>query len=112
MMIVYPRISTDGQIQPLKDAGCEKLFAETASGTRANRRELGRCIASLKAGDAAEAQKAGIACGPFQETKYAAEQGRVGVDALADGLKELQLRPDEFIVTGKGSRQEAFRRPG
>lgn len=64
MMIVYARISTDGQIQPLKDAGCEKLFAGTASGTRANRRELRRCIASLKAGDAAEARKPALLAVP------------------------------------------------
>lgn len=56
MIIGYARVSTDGQtldsqIQHLKNAGCEKLFAETASGARADRRELRRCIASLKAGD-------------------------------------------------------------
>ncbi|MFG1201732.1 hypothetical protein V5F29_04990 [Xanthobacter aminoxidans] len=61
---------------------------------------------------AAEAQKAGVAFEPFQELKYAAEQGRVGVDALSDGLKEMQLRADEFIRTGAGSSEEAFKRLG
>ncbi|MFG1340565.1 hypothetical protein [Xanthobacter autotrophicus] len=61
---------------------------------------------------AAEAQKAGVAFEPFQELKYAAEQARVGVDALADGLKEMQLRADEFIRTGAGSSEEAFKRLG
>lgn len=61
---------------------------------------------------AAEAQKAGVAFEPFQELKYAAEQSRVGVDALADGLKEMQLRADEFIRTGAGSSEEAFKRLG
>ena len=56
MIIGYARVSTDGQtldsqIQHLKNAGCEKLFAETASGAKAGRRELRRCIAALKAGD-------------------------------------------------------------
>lgn len=61
---------------------------------------------------AAEAQKAGVSFGAFQELKYAAEQSRVGVDALADGLKEMQLRADEFIRTGAGSSEEAFKRLG
>lgn len=61
---------------------------------------------------AAEAQKAGVSFGAFQELKYAAEQSRVGVDALTDGLKEMQLRADEFIRTGAGSSEEAFKRLG
>ena len=61
---------------------------------------------------AAEAQKAGVAFEPFQELKFAAEQARVGVDALTDGLKEMQLRADEFIRTGAGSSEEAFKRLG
>jgi len=65
-------------------------------------------IAELRA----EAQKAGVSFGQFQELKYAAEMNKVSVDALADGLKELQLRADEFILTGKGSSAEAFQRLG
>lgn len=61
---------------------------------------------------AAEAQKAGVAVEAFQELGYAAQQSLVGVDALTDGLKELQLRADEFIVTGAGSGAEAFQRLG
>lgn len=60
----------------------------------------------------AEAQRAGIGVEAFQELGYAASQSRVGVDALTDGLKELQLRADEFIVTGAGSGAEAFARLG
>ena len=41
-----------------------------------------------------------------------ADQNRVGVDALVDGFKELSLRADEFITTGKGSSAEAFTRLG
>ncbi|MFG1348590.1 hypothetical protein [Xanthobacter autotrophicus] len=61
---------------------------------------------------AAEAQKAGVSFASFQELKYATEQARVGVDALTDGLKEMQLRADEFIRTGAGSSVEAFKRLG
>ncbi|MFG1342107.1 phage tail tape measure protein [Xanthobacter autotrophicus] len=61
---------------------------------------------------AAEAQKAGVSFAAFQELKYATGQARIGVDALTDGLKEMQLRADEFIRTGAGSSVEAFKRLG
>lgn len=56
MIIGYARVSTDGQtldsqIEHLRTASCQKVFSETASGAKTDRRELRRCIASLKAGD-------------------------------------------------------------
>lgn len=59
-----------------------------------------------------EAKRAGLGIEEFQELKYVAEQNRIGVDALTDGIKELNLRADEFIVTGGGSAAEAFQRLG
>lgn len=59
-----------------------------------------------------EAKRAGLGIEAFQELKYVAEQNRVGVDALTDGIKEMNLRADEFIVTGGGSAAEAFQRLG
>lgn len=59
-----------------------------------------------------EAKRAGLSAKAFQEWKYVAEQARIPVDAITDGLKELQLRADEFAVTGKGSAAEAFERLG
>lgn len=70
--------------------------------------ELARGIAEI--GD--EARRAGLGIEEFQELKYVAEQNRIGVDALTDGIKELNLRADEFIVTGGGSAAEAFARLG
>lgn len=61
-------------------------------------------------GDAA--RRAGVGFEDFQRLKFLAEQNRIGVDALTDGLKELQLRADEFILTGSGSGAEAFQRLG
>lgn len=60
----------------------------------------------------AEAARAGVSATVFQELGYAAKQNNVSIDALTDGLKELQLRADEFVVTGKGSGAEAFQRLG
>lgn len=59
-----------------------------------------------------QAKMAGVSFQAFQRLKFVAEQNRVGVDALTDGLKELSLRADEFIVTGGGSAAEAFKRLG
>lgn len=73
-----------------------------------------REIASGIAEISAEAQRAGLSNKAFQELKFAAEQSRVSVDALTDGMKELSLRTDEFIISGgkSGSAAEAFQRLG
>lgn len=59
-----------------------------------------------------EAKRAGVSAKAFQEWKYVAEQNRIPVDAMVDALKELNLRADEFVVTGKGPAAEAFGRLG
>lgn len=59
-----------------------------------------------------EAQQAGTAVETFQALRYAAEDYSVSQEALTDGLKELNLRADEWIKTGKGPAEEAFRRLG
>jgi len=61
-------------------------------------------------GDAA--RRAGMDVVTFQELSYVAEKNRISVDALTDGMKELSLRADEFVVTGKGPAAEAFQRLG
>ncbi|MCV6576266.1 MAG: phage tail tape measure protein [Cohaesibacter sp.] len=61
---------------------------------------------------AAEAKRAGVSFEAFQELQYATQKSGVSVDALTDGLKEMQLRADEFIETGKGSAADAFARLG
>ncbi len=52
----YARVSTDDQkadlqIVALKKAGCEHVSTDTASGASPKRRELKRCLDSLRAGD-------------------------------------------------------------
>ncbi|MDH0113375.1 D-alanyl-D-alanine carboxypeptidase family protein [Rhizobium pusense] len=59
-----------------------------------------------------EAKRAGLSTRAFQELGYVAQQNRIPLDALTDGMKELSLRADEFIVTGQGSAAEAFARLG
>lgn len=67
-----------------------------------------KAVASL--GD--EAKRAGLSARAFQEWKFVAEQNRIGIDQMVDGFKELNLRADEFIITGAGAGAEAFARLG
>lgn len=59
-----------------------------------------------------EARRAGIDVKSFQELGFVADQNRIPIDALTDGLKELNIRADEFIKTGGGGGAEAFQRLG
>ncbi|MBN9333857.1 hypothetical protein [Devosia sp.] len=92
-----------------------KLGRSLAIGAAAGAAAFGAAVVKASrdvAEMAAQAKMAGVNVEDFQRLKYAAEQNQVGVDALADGLKELNLRADEFIVTGQGSAAEAFYRLG
>ena len=56
MKFGYARVSTDGQsidaqVKQLRAAGAEKVFRETASGTKSERRELARALDALAEGD-------------------------------------------------------------
>ncbi len=57
MEIGYARVSRgdsqdiDPQLRALRDAGCDAIYSEEASGGQADRRELARAIGALEAGD-------------------------------------------------------------
>ncbi|PTE20119.1 hypothetical protein C5F48_19180, partial [Cereibacter changlensis JA139] len=78
------------------------------TGVAQRAQEVARGVAEI--GD--EAKRAGMSAREFQQWRFVAEQNRIGVDSLVDGFKELNLRADEFIVTGGGSAAEAFQRLG
>lgn len=80
--------------------------AATAAGAAVNK------ITSDLVDLAAEAKTAGMSFEGFQQWQYIAGQARVSVEALTDGIKEMQLRADEFAATGGGSAAEAFQRIG
>lgn len=75
---------------------------------------VGGSLAGLKAATAdlaqlnAEAKRAGLSAEQLQELGYAAQQSRVGIDALVEGVKELQIRAVDAISSGQGSAAEAF----
>jgi DNA invertase Pin-like site-specific DNA recombinase len=47
----YARVSTYGQTLDAQAAGCARIYRETASGAKADRRELLRLLKALAAGD-------------------------------------------------------------
>lgn len=56
MLIGYARVSTtdqnlDLQLDALRRVGCERIFEDQASGTKAKRPGLDRCIQAVEAGD-------------------------------------------------------------
>ena len=56
MIIGYARVSTqeqnlDRQLDSLKERGCERIYQEKMTGTRANRPELERMLEALRPGD-------------------------------------------------------------
>lgn len=57
MLIGYARVSDasqnhDLQLDALRQAGCERIFVETASGARSDRLELAKALEMARAGDA------------------------------------------------------------
>lgn len=56
MIFGYARVSTgdqnlDLQIDQIREAGCAKIFSETVSGAKAERKELGRLLDQVRPGD-------------------------------------------------------------
>jgi muramidase (phage lysozyme) len=59
-----------------------------------------------------EARKAGVSSKTWQQWQYVAVATGASVDGITDALKELNIRANEFALTGKGSGAEWFARLG
>ena len=91
MIIGYARVSTedqslDGQLDALKAAGAERIFADKITGTARNRPELDRLLDQLRQGDV------------ITVTKY---------DRLARSLRDLLEIVDTIQAQGAGFRSLA-----
>lgn len=84
------------------------VAAMGVNGIVSQMREVAESVANI----GSEAQRAGVSTKAFQELGYVASQNRIPIDALTDGLKELNLRTDELLQTGTGPAAEAFHRLG
>lgn len=58
------------------------------------------------------ATQAGLTTDAYQKLSFAADAYGITQDALTDGIKELNLRTDEYVQTGAGSAKDAFERLG
>ena len=58
------------------------------------------------------ANRLNVAATELQKLQFAGEKYRVSNEAIRDGLKELQLRTDEFVQTGAGPAIDAFNNLG
>lgn len=105
----FGRIGTAATMAATKLAQFGAGLSVTAlAGFAASAAQVARRVAEI--GDAAKL--AGLSTKAFQELGFVARQNRIAVDTLADGLKELQLRADEWVKTGSGSGAESFQRLG
>lgn len=86
-------------------------LAVTALAAKKMHDAVGPALEAL-AGVKDQADFAGTTAEAYQELSFAADQSSVSQDGLADGLKELNLRADEWIKTAKGPAEEAFRTLG
>lgn len=59
-----------------------------------------------------EARKAGVSAKVWQQWSYVATAAGASVDGITDALKEMNIRANEFALTGKGSGAEWFDRLG
>lgn len=114
MRSTYGRMGDDVSASFLKMGGALKggligaLGIAGISGAMRSISQITKGVAQI--GD--EAKRAGMSLESFQEWSFVAKTNRISVDSLIDGFKELNLRADEFIVTGKGPAVEAFERLG
>ncbi|CAM5520423.1 hypothetical protein [Eoetvoesiella caeni] len=87
------------------------IGAAAAAGAWGVSRLVGRVT---EAGNAIKesSERLGVGSTWLQEWLYVGRQFGVQNDAMVDGLKELGLRADEFIMTAGGPAAEAFKRLG
>ena len=102
MKIGYARVSTedqnpDLQLTALKQAGCDKIFTDKATGTDAKRPELAKCLKALKAGDVLTVWKLD-------------RVGRSLRDLIAL-LDDLKAQGVAFLVADGGNRHGNAHRP-
>jgi len=94
MNIGYCRISTDTQndelqLQALKDAGCEKIFSDVASGSKSDRSGLRECIEFARSGDVIVAWKLdriGRSLKDLIETVNTLKERGIGLKVLTQNL--------------------------
>ena len=102
MLVGYARVSTDlqttdGQIDALNAAGCERVFKESMSGTRADRPQLAAALEFAREGDV-------LVVARLDRLARSMRQLLTTVDTLAArgiGLRSLHESIDTTTATGR-----------
>ena len=102
MLVGYARVSTDlqttdGQIDALHAAGCERVFEELMSGTRADRPQLAAALEFAREGDV-------LVVARLDRLARSMRQLLTTVDALQArgiGLRSLHENIDTTSATGR-----------
>ncbi|HZC83011.1 MAG TPA: recombinase family protein [Rubrobacter sp.] len=94
MRIGYARVSTSeqqpvSQIDALTEAGCERIYTETASGARRDRPELARALDAMRDGDTLvvwKLDRLARSLGQLIETVWDLDQRGIGFVSLTDQI--------------------------
>ena len=110
----YARVSTDGQTldaqrEALQAAGAVKVFQETASGAKADRRQLARAIAALNAGDVllvTRLDRLARSTRDLLNTLDTIAKARAGFRSLADAWADTTTPHGRLMLTVLGGLAE------
>ena len=102
MLVGYARVSTDlqttdGQIDALKAAGCERVFQESMSGTRADRPQLIAALAYAREGDVLVVARLDRLARSMRQLLATVED----LQARGIGLRSLHEAIDTTSATGR-----------
>lgn len=102
MLVGYARVSTDqqstdGQIDSLKAAGCERVFTEAMSGTRADRPQLVEALAFMRPGDVLAVVRLDRLARSMRQLLTTVD----GLQARGIGLRSLHENIDTTTATGR-----------
>src|SRR5215212_1158460 len=104
MMIGYARVSTtdqtlDLQLDALQKAGCTKIFTDTASGSKAERKGLEEAISYVRAGDTIAVwrlDRLGRSLPHLIETIGGLEARHIGFKSLTESIDTLPPAGNSF----------------
>lgn len=102
MLIGYARVSTDdqdtaAQTASLRNAGCERVFTEKASGGRWDRPELAKALEQLRAGDVLVVWKLDRLSRSLKDLLTIIER----IDAVQAGFRSLTEAVDTTTPAGR-----------
>ena len=114
MIYGYARVSTDGQsvdtqVRQLKEAGCEKIYRETASGAQTDRAQLRRMLGRLSAGDVllvTRLDRLARSTRDLLNTLAAIADRKAGFRSLGDGWADTTTAPGRLMLTVLGGLAE------